>query len=79
MSGGCVQIGLDIVRGLAYLHPTVIHRDLKPQNVLLSKDGRCKIADFGISKFKVAPAPQFQMNTLATHIYARIKNQQIIH
>lgn len=54
-----MQIGLDIAQGLAYLHPAVVHRDLKPQNVLLSKDGRCKLADFGISKLKVASTHQF--------------------
>ena len=36
--------------GLAYLHPSVVHRDLKPQNVLLDLDGRAKIADFGAIK-----------------------------
>jgi serine/threonine protein kinase len=45
-----LQIGLDIASGLAYLHPAVVHRDLKPQNVLLDKQGRAKIADFGISR-----------------------------
>ncbi|WIA30079.1 hypothetical protein OEZ86_000174 [Tetradesmus obliquus] len=47
-----LQIGLDVARGLAYLHPAVVHRDLKPQNVLLEASGRAKIADFGISRFK---------------------------
>ncbi|MEW5302145.1 MAG: hypothetical protein WDW36_004954 [Sanguina aurantia] len=47
-----LQVSRDIAAGLAYLHPGVIHRDLKPQNVLLDKDGRAKIADFGISRFK---------------------------
>ncbi|WIA40776.1 hypothetical protein OEZ86_004456 [Tetradesmus obliquus] len=47
-----LQIGLDVAAGLAYLHPAVLHRDLKPQNVLLDGSGRAKIADFGISRFK---------------------------
>jgi serine/threonine protein kinase len=46
-----LQIGLDVARGLAYLHPAVVHRDLKPQNVLLEASGRAKIADFGISRY----------------------------
>lgn len=47
-----LQLGHDIACGLAYLHPAVVHRDLKPQNVLLDGDGRAKIADFGISRVK---------------------------
>ena len=45
-----LQLGLDVAAGLAYLHPVVVHRDLKPQNVLLDAAGRAKIADFGISR-----------------------------
>ncbi|KAJ9447764.1 Mitogen-activated protein kinase kinase kinase 2 [Diplonema papillatum] len=40
----------DILRGLAYLHKLfILHRDLKPHNVLLTAEGTCKLADFGAS------------------------------
>jgi serine/threonine protein kinase len=42
---------LGICRGLKYLHlQNVIHRDLKPQNILLDAHWIAKIADFGLSK-----------------------------
>ncbi|KEG11297.1 putative protein kinase [Trypanosoma grayi] len=42
----------DVLEGLAYLHETarVCHRDVKPANVLITADGRCKLTDFGVSK-----------------------------
>ena len=42
--------------GLEYCHVRgVMHRDLKPQNILVSRDGRLKIADFGQSFPPFAP------------------------
>jgi serine/threonine protein kinase len=43
------SIAYQMIWGLGYLHHEgVLHRDIKPANVLLSKEGRVKLADFGI-------------------------------
>lgn len=48
------KIALDICRGMSYLHgctPPLIHRDLKPHNLLVDENWRVKVCDFGLSKF----------------------------
>lgn len=50
-----INICLDILKALTYLHNRkpnyVIHRDIKPQNILMTPSGIPKIGDFGISRF----------------------------
>jgi hypothetical protein len=47
-----VSMLCDAARGMLYLHscrPVVVHRDLKPRNLLVSGDWRVKLCDFGLS------------------------------
>ncbi|MGN0297958.1 MAG: PASTA domain-containing protein [Lachnospiraceae bacterium] len=45
-----VEISIQVAEGLSAAHAqNIIHRDVKPQNIMLTNDGKVKVADFGIA------------------------------
>ncbi|KAJ1428711.1 Serine/threonine-protein kinase, active site [Sesbania bispinosa] len=68
-----VQIALDAARGLEYIHehtvPVYIHRDIKSANILIDKNFRGKVADFGLTKLTEYGSSSLQTRLVGTFGY----------
>jgi serine/threonine protein kinase len=62
-----VDLALDIATSMSYLHRlNVVHRDLKPGNVVLDANMRPKITDFGLAFTQSATMTSFRGNEMGT-------------
>uniref|UniRef100_A0A453Q7S8 non-specific serine/threonine protein kinase n=1 Tax=Aegilops tauschii subsp. strangulata TaxID=200361 RepID=A0A453Q7S8_AEGTS len=68
-----VRIALDSARGLEYIHehtvPVYIHRDIKSANILIDKNTRAKVADFGLTKLTEVGGASLQTRVVGTFGY----------
>jgi len=65
-----IDIGIQIAEGLAVAHGNgIIHRDVKPENIMMKADGRVVVMDFGLAKLRGVSGLSKEGSTLGTMGY----------
>ncbi|MFD6390795.1 protein kinase [Nocardia sp. NPDC060259] len=75
--GWAVAVAAQIATTLAYAHALpVVHRDLKPDNILLAADGTVKIIDFGLAALLASGTPKLTMTGMMLGTVAYMSPEQ---
>lgn len=65
-----IEIAVQVCRGLKAAHQSgIIHRDIKPQNIIINKEGVVKILDFGVAKLRSNTNVNDDFTTMGTVYY----------